>query len=62
MIIANQVKRSMRVALVAKLIGCNKSTVHRLIESGNLTGFKIGHLKFVYVDSILEYQKNNSLE
>lgn len=60
--VAEQVKRSMRVALVAKLIGCNKSTVHRLIESGSLTGFKIGHLKFVYVDSILEYQKNNSLE
>jgi excisionase family DNA binding protein len=52
------IKRSMRVSMVARLIGCNKSTIHRLIDQGTLRGFKIGHLKFIYVESIIEYQKN----
>lgn len=53
------VKKSRRVSVVASLLGCNRATIHRMIDDGRLGGFRIGRMKYVYMESVEQYQREN---
>jgi excisionase family DNA binding protein len=55
----NTLKKARRVSVVASLLGCDKATVHRMIDDGRLAGFRIGRMKYVYMESVEQYQLDN---
>jgi excisionase family DNA binding protein len=52
-------KKARRVSVVATLLGCDRATVHRMIDDGRLAGFRIGRMKYVYLESVEQYQQDN---
>lgn len=52
-------KKARRVTVVATLLGCDRATVHRMIDDGRLEGFRIGRMKYVYLESVEQYQQDN---
>lgn len=45
----------------AHVLGCGSSRVRKLVNSGDLEGFKDGTATRVYKDSIERYQQRNSI-
>ena len=50
------------MSTVAIILGCNRTTIKRMLEDGRLEGFRIGKLFFVYIKSIKKYQQMKSFD
>lgn len=53
-------RKARRVSIVVEAMGCDKKTVVRMLEDGRLAGYRIGHLCYVYVDSVENYRRKHS--
>ena len=49
-----------RISIVAGILGCNQSTVHRMLDDGRLEGYRIGGYRYVFNDAISKYQRDNA--
>jgi excisionase family DNA binding protein len=54
-----EIRVARRVSVVSRQMGVGKDKVHRLLDQGRLQGYRVGHLKYVYLDSVDQYQRDN---
>jgi len=57
-----EIRRSVRLSVVAGWLGCGKGTLYQMIDHGELSGFTIGGRYYIYLDSVDSYQKRNGLD
>jgi len=49
-------RKARRISFVVDLLGCDRSTVRRMIDDGRLEGMWIGRRRYVFMDSVKKYQ------
>jgi excisionase family DNA binding protein len=52
------IRKSRMVSVVAEIMGISKSSVLRLIQSGDLEAYRVKRWYYVFVESIEKYQQN----
>ena len=53
------IRKVRRISVIVDLLGCDRSTVRRMIDDGRLEGMWIGRRRYVYLDSVKKYQQYN---
>ena len=54
-------RKARRVSVIVELLGCDRATVKRMIDDGRLDGYRVGHLIYIYLDSVDEYRQSAAL-
>ena len=53
------IRKARRVSIVARLMGCDRSTVYRMLEDGRLEAYRIDRFWYVFLDTVEKYQKKH---
>jgi excisionase family DNA binding protein len=58
--LSDVIRKARRVSVIVAAMGCDKTTIIRMLEDGRLDGYRIGHLCYVYLDSVEKYRRKHS--